>query len=43
MITINVRHAIFFIIIGIIVANVAEKYWQDFRYEDFKQSIVGRL
>jgi hypothetical protein len=30
-------------IIGIITANVANKYWQEFHYDEFKQSIVGLL
>lgn len=43
MITINVRHALFFMVIGFIIAKVVDRELENFHYEEFKQSIVSRL
>lgn len=43
MITINVRHAIFFMLIGAALLKGVEHYVDEFEYEEFKTVITSRL
>ena len=43
MITVNVRNALFFLVLGVIAIKLVDRKLESFEYEEFKQSIVSRF